>query len=425
MADTSGWANIAKAFSNRHYRMYQLGRFFSLVTLWMYRVAVGWLVWEMTESSTWLGIFGFLDQAPAILILPFAGAQADRMDCLRYMRITQTLLLIKSLLLAILVGFDVLNIWILAVFVLFHGIVNAAQQPASQAVLPDILEKEYLTAAYGLNSLTFNVSRFIGPMIAGPVIYAWGTAPAIFANAVGAALFSFCLASMRSSGKTFGKRSEGHSKHMLTDIRDGFAYATRHPGIRPSMVILAVLSVFAFSIDNLLPSLADGIYKEGAQGLAWMSSVMGLGAMVLALSIARRGGIAGLTGFVVRAILISSLAFALLWLADNIWLGLLGIFIIGYGASATRVGLMTLLQSSVDSHMRGRVASIYSLINQSGPAVGALAIGWLGDRFGIDNMMGIAAAVTIVMGVWAFLRRERMAAALEIEPAAPRKRAAE
>ena len=97
MALTSSWSNIGRAFANKQYRTYQLGRIVFLSTTWMYRVAIGWLVWELTHSATWLGIFGLLDQAPAILVMPLAGAQADRMDSLKLMRLTQAALLVQAL----------------------------------------------------------------------------------------------------------------------------------------------------------------------------------------------------------------------------------------------------------------------------------------------------------------------------------------
>jgi MFS family permease len=413
MASTRGFAPIKKAFSNRQYRTYQIGRFSFLITYWMYKVAVGWMVWDLTHSVSWLGVFGFLDQAPAVFILPLAGAQADRTDCLKYMRVTQSLMLLQSVLLGLLVFLDFINIWVLAGFVLIYGTVNSAQQPASQAILPNILQKDELTAAYGLNSLTFNVSRLIGPMIAGPLIYEWGPAPAVFINAVGAIGFQVCLALMRTHG-VIGKR-EREKGHMLRDIRDGILYARNHPGISPSMVILIFLGTFAFCIDQLLPSLADGVFHGGAKGLAWMTSAMGAGAMTLAFTIARRGAIAGLTNYVVRAMIVLAVAFAVLAMAGSIELALVCIYLIGYGTSAVRVGCMTLLQYSVDADMRGRVASFYSWINNIGPAVGSLIIGTLGDHFGIQPMMAVSAVVTLGVWAWAMTRKQRMAVSLEVD----------
>jgi len=419
VASNHGWGNAAQAFGNRNYRTYQLGRFVSQIMVWQYRVAIGWLVWELTHSATWLGIFGFLDQSLALFIMPIAGALADRTDSLKYLRVTQALLLIQAVVLSLLDAFDVLNLWILVAFTLSNGAINSAQQPASQAILPNLLRKEELATGYGLNSMTFNVSRFIGPMIAGIVIVNWGTAPAIFCNAIGAATFSFCLFSMRNNF-TFPARPRNRSAHMAGDLRGGLKYAVRHKGIGPTMAILSALAIMPFTIDPLLPSLADGVFHAGATGLSWMTSTMGVGALVQGSLIVRRGGIAGLSAYVNRAILCLGIAFLVLSLSGYLWLALVCIFVIGFSSSATRVASMTLLQFSVDVDMRGRVASFYGVINQAGPALASLAVGALCDRFGIPLIMGIVGACTLGVWSWAVARHRAIATALEVEPLAHR-----
>ena len=423
MAQTSGLAAIVQAFRNRRYRLYQLGRFSSLITTWMYKVALGWIVWDLTHSAAWLGFLGFIDLAPALVIMPIAGAVADRMDSLKVLRITQILLLLQAAALSLLIAFDMAGLWVLIGLTFFHGIVHAAQQPASQTIMPAIVEKSELTAAYGLNSLTFNVSRLIGPAIAGLVINFWGTGPAVFANAIGAAGFCLCLTAMGTNFTFPTRKSQRKGKastRMMGDITEGFAYAIRHPGIGPTVLILSTLSIFPFTIDLLLPSLADGVYGEGAHGLAWMTSIMGAGAMCLAYYIAQRGGIEGLTGFIGVSILVLGIAFVVLAVADWFWLALVCIYFIGFTCSAIRVGSMTLLQYSVDADMRGRVASIYGLINNGGPALGSLIVGFFGDRFGIPATMGGVGVATLIVWAYARWRQEIMSQALEHEaPAKP------
>jgi MFS family permease len=392
VAITSGWSNVRRAFAHRHYRTYQTGRFVSQITVWMYKVAIGWMVWKLTHSAAWLGVFGLLDQLPALFILPVAGALADRLDSLKVMRVTQAILLVQAVSLSLLDAFDLLTLWNLIVFALVYGLVNAAQQPAGQAILPNLLDRHELATAYGLNSLTFNVSRFIGPMLAGIIINAWGTAPAIFCNAIGATFFSIALMRMQTLF-TFPKRPRSASSAVFRDIREGFRYARRHPGIGPTMAIMSSLSILPFTIDLLLPSLADGVFHAGAQGLAWMTSMMGVGAMAQAAVMARRGGVAGLSAYFFRGILGLGATFLLLSVSPALWMALICIFSIGFTSSATRVSSMTLLQYSVDADMRGRVASFYAMINQTGPALASLFVGVLGDHIGLKLTMGL-------IGVW-------------------------
>ncbi len=417
MSRESGWSNIGAALANPSYRVFQGTRFLSQIATWVYKVAMGWIVWEQTQSAAWLGVFGFLDNAPALFIMPIAGAMADRTDPLKFMRITQTILLAQSLLLAVLVWLGWANLPVLILFALAYGMVNAAQQPAGQSILPILLSRQALTVAYGLNSLSYNISRFIGPMIGGIIITQWGTAPAIFCNAVGAVIFSVGLMRTQTMFTIPVMSSRKASTHMLRDIQDGLRYASRHKGIGPSMAILSALSVLPFTIDLILPSLADGVYKEGANGLAWMTSMMGIGAMTQALLIARRGHITGLTRYIMWSILLLAASVGLLAVSTHFWMGLFCIYLIGLTSSSVRVASMTLLQYGVAADMRGRVASFYSVITHSGPAVASLAVGIAGDRFGIPQTMAFIALATLAIWVWGWRRQAQIEESLECEPA--------
>ncbi len=412
---TQSWSNIAVAFRHKHFRTYQGGRFFAHTAGWMYRIAVGWLVWKLTYSTTWLGIFSILDQIPALLIMPLAGALTDRIDALKMLRITQALLLVQGVALAAFDYFDMLNLPILIAFTLIYGIVSAFQLPANQTILPNLMPRDALTIAYGLNSVMYNIARFVGPGLAGITITAWGTAPAIFCNAIGAAIFAGALTMLRSEFSMPEQKPKQGKRNVLGDIRDGFVYAMTHRGIRPMVIILFCLSLLPYSIELILPSLADGAFHAGASGLAWMTAILGVGAMVQASLIARRGGVTGLSFYAVGAILWMGLAFCALSFTSNFWLALVFIFIIGFCASATRVSAMTLLQYSIEPHMRGRVASIYGMITHFVPALGALIVGALGDWLGLSFMMGVIGAITLGVWFWAFFRRSIIAEELEAE----------
>jgi MFS family permease len=412
---SSAWENITVAYRVRGYRLYQIGRLSFQTTTWMYRISVAWLVWDLTHSATWLGIFGFLDNGPAILIAPMAGALIDRMDRMTWMRTTQSLMLVQSLVLTALVYFDLLTIEILAINSLFFGIVMAAQMPATQAIIPSLMPKEHLTTAYGLNSITFNISRFGGPVLAGLVINAWGVAPAILCNALGTGVLSICLALIKGDFNAAIKRKEGRPR-VLDDLREGLTYAFRHPGIGPLISVLGLMSVFAFFIDQLLPNFADGVFHAGAHGLSMMMSAVGVGAFLQAALLARRPGIAGMTGYVFRSILIFAVGLIALTQVTSIWPAVFVMVFLGYSGSVIRVGCMTLLQYSVDADMRGRVASFFTVIYFVGPALGSVVIGKLSDLFGIQTIVLIAGCATL--GVWVFARYRQAAMAPALEATA-------
>ncbi|MBM3608204.1 MAG: MFS transporter, partial [Alphaproteobacteria bacterium] len=384
---TNSWANIARAFGHRNFAVYQGGRFFAHTCGWMYRIAIGWMVWKLTGSTAWLGVFALLDQLPALLIMPLAGALTDRLNPLRILRLTQVALLILGVALAALDWLDLVTLPLLIAFTLITGIVSAFQLPANQSVLPHLTPREMLTVAYGLNSVMFNIARFVGPMLAGVTIHAFGTAPAIFANAIGAAIFFVTLVILQGKIDMPAGSGMGKGKNVFRDITDGFSYAMRHPGIGPAIVILFALSMLPFSVELILPSIADGIYAMGATGLAWMSAALGVGAMVQATLIARRGSVGGLVVYGVHGVLALGITFCVLAFSGNFWIALACILVIGFCSSALRVSWMTLLQHSVDPSMRGRVASIFGVITHLCPALGALAVGAIGDRTGLQLVL--------------------------------------
>lgn len=416
MIRSEGLTNIAHTLRIPNYRRYILGKFLAQITMWMYRLALSWMVWDMTHSATWLGIFGFLDHAPTMLISPFAGALADRVDRMKFLRLTQALLLIHGLTLSLLIFADLLSIGFLALWTVYFGTVIALQVPASQSVVPNLVTRETLTTAYGLNSLSMNASRFIGPMVAGLVITLWGVGQAVFCNVIGLGIFSICLALMNVDIKEGGKK---HHATMLSDIRDGFRYARRHEGIGPMFIMLMMLSVFTFPILQLMPSFADGVFHAGPTGLSWMIALYSTGALLQAGYLAQRGAIRGLTAYILINILVMGFGLVLLTLTEMFWFGLLSIFIVGFATAADKVGSLTLVQYAVHGDMRGRVASFYAMIFHGGPAIGSLLLGAMGDIVGIRPTIATVGFLSIAIFLWGSYRKRAMGAALEREDDTP------
>lgn len=418
MLKSEGLANIARTLGNPHFRTFQIGRTCALITMWMYRMAVAWMVWETTHSATWLGIIGFLDMGPSVVISPIAGALADRVDRMTLLRATQAILMAQAVCLSLLITYDLVGIGILAVLSFTYGVATAIQQPCLHAVVPSLVPKEQLTAAFGINSVLFNLSRFVGPMVAGVIISLWGTGPAIFGNAIGNACFSICLMTMQAVSADIGRKNQRERRHnLLGDMREGFRYAARHPGIGPMLLILILLATLTFPLTQLLPGFADGVFHEGAHGLAWMIALQGIGAVVQSAYLAHRPGIRGLTSYVIVNIFIIGLGFIALTATGDFWFGAAAVFVAGFASAANRVGSLTLLQYATEGDMRGRVSSFYGAIYHGGPALGSLLIGALSDVFGIRLTVGCVGLLALAVWAWTFSIRHRLAPALETAPA--------
>src|ERR1044071_5119980 len=180
----SNFGNVSRAFAHRNYRVYISGNSISLIGWWLQRVAVGWLAWTLTHSGTWLGLVSLADFLPVLFLSPFAGVLADRRDRVWIIRITQLCGCVQAGLLALLVWTDTITIELLFALVLLLGIASGIAQPARLALVPSLVDRTSLASALAINSVVFNLARFIGPAIAGVTIAEIGIAAAFAANAV-------------------------------------------------------------------------------------------------------------------------------------------------------------------------------------------------------------------------------------------------
>ena len=253
---------------------------------WMHKVAVGWLAWQLTGSALWLGIIAFADLIPAILIGPIAGAFADRHSRLRINIVCQVLAMIQALILWFLTATDIITIHILLALTLLLAFVLAFNQPARMSLVPSLVRPSDITAAIAVNSVSFNLARFIGPAAAGIVITTMGIAPAFLINALTFVIFIIAMFQLRLPPQKFSESAAGG---IFADILQGFRYAAVHPAIGPLLLIITATSILAAPVLELLPGFADAVFGRGADGLAWLTSASGIGATIGGIWLAKRG----------------------------------------------------------------------------------------------------------------------------------------
>jgi MFS family permease len=415
MNPVSGIGAIVSALANRNYRIFACGNLISHIGTWVQRVAVGWLTWKLTESGAWLGIVSFVDLFPTVVLAPLTGAVADRVDRLSLMRITQTLHLVQAATLAVLTYYGLMTIELLVVLMAISGTIVSFNQPVRLAIVPSLVERRDLAAAIGINSLVFNGARFIGPAIAGYLIVEFGVETAFAFNSMTFLVFVATLFLLRLPAPAGGARRRISVSAMPAEITDGYRYAVRHPGIGPMLVILTLFSIFGRAYIELLPGFADQVFGRGASGLAWLMSMVGLGAAAGGLWLAQRGTISGLTSIAVLAMLVSSIALLGFASTDTFWMALPCVAIAGFGMIVLGVGEQTLIQNAVDPAKSGRVLGLYGMIGRGAPSVGALAMGALSSFVGLQWPVAGGAVLCMVLWLWARRRQAAMAKALEIE----------
>lgn len=412
MGRKTGLGGIGRAFANPNYRTYTIGNTISHFGMWAQRVAVAWLTWELTRSGTWLGLIAMADLFPTVLLSPLAGAYADRVDRLVSMRITMSLVVVQSATLAALTLSGLITIELILVLTLALGMILAFNHPVRLSIAPNMVEREDLGPAIAINSLVFNFARIGGPALAGFIIVSAGVGPAFVFNAATFVIFVAALFRVRLINADGGgeKRPLGN---VPAEIMAGYRYAMRHPGIGPLLVLLGVVALCARPFMDLLPGFADAVFGRGAAALAWLTSMIGVGAACGGVWLAQRDRIEGLTRITVLHALLLALAVLGFAATTNFHFALACALGAGWAAVVVGVGEQTLIQASVEGAMRGRVISLYGMVSRGCPSLGALVMGYVSDFTGLQWPVAGGAVLCILLWLWAWRRQASMAPALE------------
>ena len=410
MTRRADFQNIRNAFRHRNYALFIAAQTPAMVTLWLQRLAVGWLTWELTHSPTWLGIIAFADMMPIIIISPFAGALTDRVNPLIPLRLAQIAMTLHSLALFLFTFSGAMTIWILLGLAIISGANQALSAASRHTLVANLVPRQDLPAAIAIDSAIFNAARLVGPALAGIVIAAAGIAWAFAINVAGFTVYTVILFQLRV---TAPDRPPSPHRNILWDVAEGWHYVTRHPGIGPILFLLSILAIVGRPIMDLLPGFAADVFQRDAVGLAWLTSSMGLGAMIGASWLATRGGVTGLTNVVVVTTLALGLALLAFSLTDNFWLSLPFMAVVGFGIAVTNTATQTLIQTAVYGPMRGRVMSLVVVIYRGLPAFGALILGRIAEELGLQISLAGGAVVCLLGWVWATGRRRRIIPELE------------
>ena len=416
MISLAGFAKAKRVIANRNYRIYTAGHLCSNLGTWIQRIAVGWLTWQLTDSAAWLGLIAFAELFPNVVVGPIAGAVTDRMDFLRMLRITQALQLLHAIVLTVLTFTGLITIEMLLVLMVLRGVIGAFNRPARMSFVYFLVGREDLSSALALNSVVFNSARFVGPALAGVIIVAGGVSLAFAANALS---FLIYLLALRVLDVAPVEKKEKTGRSLLSEAGEGIRYAFSHPGIAPILLILVMTALFVRPYTELLPGFADRVFGRGVDGLALLFSANGLGAMAAGFWLIQRGTITGLSSIVVGNLLVMAFALLAFTSTDSFWLAWPFLVIAGFSLVVQGVSVQTLVQTAVAGEMRGRVIGLYGIVARGCPAIGALVMGGLSERFGLRWPLAAGAIMCLVLWLWARRRERTMAEALEGEAADP------
>jgi MFS family permease len=389
---TSRLATTLRALRHRNFRLFTVGQSISLVGTWMQQVAVGWLVYRLTQSPFLLGLVSFASLAPGFVIAPFAGVLADRYDKRRIVIITQVIMMVQAFALGLLILTDQVSIALILVLMTVLGIATGIDIPARQAFLIDMVDdRADLPNAIALNSSIFNAARLVGPAIAGFAIAAIGEGWVIMVNAVSYVAVLAGLLSMQL--RTAPTQPSGTP--VLRRLAEGFRYAFGFGPIRALLLLVATVSLLGVPFTVLLPVFATETLGGGPRTLGVLMASTGGGALAGALYLASRSSVIGLGRVIVIAASIFGTSLVLFAFSRSLLLAVPLLAAAGFGMMAQMASSNTVLQTVVDDDKRGRVMSFYTMAFMGTAPFGSLLLGALAARIGADWAIALGGAACV------------------------------
>jgi MFS family permease len=396
-----------RAFKSRNYSLYFTGQSISLIGTWMQKTAVSWVVYTLTHSTFMLGLTLFASLFPSFLFSLIGGVVSDRYNRYRVLLTTQIASLIQALLLATLILFKHYAIWEILGLSVILGIINAFDVPARQSLVYEMVDdKADLPNALALNSSMVNLSRIIGPGIAGIVLEKVGDGACFLLNALSFVAVIVSLLMMKLPA--YIKKT--HTKNVFVELKEGWTYIKHTPSIAFVLIMLALVSLMVLPFSTLIPYYAKDVFNGTASTFGVIDSFIGLGAFSGAIFLASQK-----TGTDLKKILfINTLVFGagliLFSHEHNYPLALFFVTIAGFGMMSQITVSNTLIQTTVAPEMRGRVISFYALAFFGMQPLGGLLVGsiskWIGTT---DTLMGEGiAALLIALLHWRYLQKEKL-----------------
>lgn len=387
--------NAFPAFKIRDYRLYFFAQLISLIGTWLQMVAESWLVLQLTNSAFMVGVVSALGFLPVLLFGLFGGVIVDRFHTRQLLIFTSAgaMTLALSLGTLILTG----HVTVLAVMILAFllGVVNALDMPARQSFTVEIVGRDILPSAIALNMGMFNSSRVIGPALAGFLIYQFGTGPAYILNGLSfiAPIIALLLMKVQSV-------IPEHHSHPLLAIKEGLIYTKNHKLIRSLIIFMAFFSVFGFSSGVIWPVIAKNIFHQGPQGLGYMYTASGIGALIGTFGtfpLTRKFSPLQLIVAGTFLYIVSALAFSL---TTNFHLGLFLLFLQGIAMVMPFAMMMSTIQKEVENHVRGRVSSISTLAFLGMQPFGAFQVGFIAEHYGSPFAIQLGTVVVFLATVY-------------------------
>jgi MFS family permease len=393
------------ALSVPNYRLYVGGQATSLVGTWMQMTAQAWLVLSLTHSSTELGVIIALQTLPVLLLAPYGGVIADRVDKRKMMIGLQTAMGVQALILGLLTVTGTVRVWQIGVLAVLLGLNNAFENPSRQSFMLEMVGPDHLRNAVSLNSVMVNVARVLGPAVAGILIATVGEGVCFLVNA---ASFVAVVASLIAMDQSALRPTEPMPR-ARGQLREGLRYVRGAPELALPLLMMAVVGCLTYEFQVSLPVMASRGLHVGADGFGFMTASMGVGAVIGGLMVAARGK----TGL--RPLVLAASAFGVAMtfatLAPTLAAELVALAFAGGASISFMASGNSTLQLAAAPEMRGRVMALWFVAFQGSTPIGGPIVGWIMAVLGARAGLGLGAVTCFAVALaGAVAMRRRLAA---------------
>jgi MFS family permease len=383
------------AFTYRDYRVLWFGAFASTVGTWMQKVAQSWLVFDLTQSSFYLGLDDFLGQLPILLFTLVGGVIADRYDRKQLLIGSQFVQMATAFALAALVFQDRVHIGHILALSFTAGLAQAFGGPAYQSLIPSLVHKKDLPNAIALNSIQFNLARVFGPLFAGVTMAILGVAGCFTLNGISFLIVIIALLSLSVAHI----RRAAHEP-LLQELKGGLRYARSEPNIIALTVVASMTTFLGLPLLTFLPVVTREIFQGGMGRYSWMMAFSGMGAVAGALVVAWLGRFKHMGRALLVVQLICGLLIAAFAMSRIYWLSNILLFLSGAGLLMVFSMTSSLVQLIVPDHLRGRVVSIYMVAFRGGMPLGSLASGFAATFLPMPVILAINGVLVSLVAIY-------------------------
>jgi MFS family permease len=383
-----------RALSYPDYFWFWSSYFVSNVGSWMQSVAQGWLLYELTSSPFYLGLFSSLRMVLLLLFFVLGGLMSDRIDRRKVMLGIQTISALSALGLAVLVTFKSIQVWHIFVLGAITSTTWAFEQPVRQALLPQLVRREDLVNALALNAVTWNGAGLLGPSLVGLSVGWIGIDGCFYVNVVSYLAVIAALLRIRIPPQTFDKTK----MTVLQSLLEGIGYVRRHHAIATMLIVSAIFNVFGRSYITLMPVFAKEVLALGAAGLGYLAAAPGLGTIIGSLALAALGRVEAKGGRIFTILVSFSIALFAFAASRHVQLSFTLLVIVGALSTVFETLLQTSIQLMVEESFRGRVLGFYGLTGGGLRELGGMQAGFLAEWTGAPVAIEMGTIVLIVIG---------------------------